>query len=90
MLDGKMVFPVVGQALVEHAILLGCDVTRIASPDGIHLVEFLTQGLSLLSNPNPAAITMPLHWDHTQCQHCLAQLKMINHRVLTVVEEGLM
>jgi hypothetical protein len=34
-LDGKMVFPVVGQALVEHAILLGCDVTRIASPDGI-------------------------------------------------------
>jgi hypothetical protein len=34
-----MVFPVVGQALVECAVLLGCDITGIESPDGFHLVD---------------------------------------------------
>jgi len=41
MLDGEMVFPVVGQALVEGAVLFRCDVIRIASPNRLRLVEFL-------------------------------------------------
>lgn len=40
-LDGEMVFPVVGQALVERAVLLSGDVLRVAGPDGLHLVEHL-------------------------------------------------
>ena len=36
-----MVFPVVGQALVERAIFLGSNVAWVASPDGLHLVELL-------------------------------------------------
>ena len=43
-----MVFPVVGQTLVERAVLLGCDVAGITSPDGLRLVEFLVRGLLLL------------------------------------------
>jgi len=43
-----MVFPVVGQALAECTILLGCDITGIESPNGFHLVEFLVQHLLLL------------------------------------------
>lgn len=47
-LDGKMVFPVVSQALVERTVLLGSDVGGVASPDGLGLVELLVGGLGLL------------------------------------------
>jgi hypothetical protein len=46
-LDSKMVFPVVGQALVEGAVLFWSDVRWIASPDGFRLVELLLGGLYL-------------------------------------------
>ena len=47
-LDSEMVLPVVGQALVERAILLGRDVLRIASPDGLRLVELFVLNSLLL------------------------------------------
>ena len=40
-LDSEMVFPVVGQALVEGAVFLWRDVGGVASPDGLGLVELL-------------------------------------------------
>ncbi len=47
-LDGKMIFPVVGQALVESAVFLGGDVLRITSPDRLGLVQLLVGNLLLL------------------------------------------
>lgn len=49
MLDGEVVFPVVGQALVECAVLLRCDILRVTRPDGFGLVEFFVRGLLLLN-----------------------------------------
>ena len=43
-----MIFPVVGQALVEGAVLLCGDVGRVASPDRFCLVELLIGDLRLL------------------------------------------
>ncbi len=47
-LDCKVVFPVVGQALVEGAVFLWRDIGGVASPDGLGLVEFLVRGLLFL------------------------------------------
>jgi hypothetical protein len=47
-LDSKMVFPIVGQALVEGAVLFWSDVRWVTSPDGFRLVELLVGGLLLL------------------------------------------
>ena len=47
-LDGKMVFPVVGQALVERAVLFCSDVRWVTSPNGFRLVELLLGGRYLL------------------------------------------
>ena len=46
-LDGKMILPIVGQALVERAILLGRDILGVASPERLRLVELLIFGLNL-------------------------------------------
>ena len=48
MLDGKVLFPVVGQALVESAILVGSDILRVPRPEGLGLVELLVFGGDLL------------------------------------------
>ena len=48
MLDGEIVFPVVGQALVESSVLLSGDVWRVTSPDGLGLVELVVDSLGLL------------------------------------------
>lgn len=47
-LDSKVVLPVVGEGLVEGGILLSGDVLRVASPDGLLLVELLLLNLGLL------------------------------------------
>ena len=47
-LDRKVVLPVVGQALVESAVLLLSDLGGVASPDGLGLVELLVLNLGLL------------------------------------------
>lgn len=47
-LDSEMVFPVVGQALIERTVLFGGDVRGVAGPDGFGLVELLVGGLGLL------------------------------------------
>ena len=47
-LDGEVVLPVVGQALVERRILLLGDVLRVARPDRLRLVELLGRDLLLL------------------------------------------
>jgi hypothetical protein len=47
-LNGKVVFPVVGERLVERSILLVCDVCRIPSPDRLGLVELFLLLLDLL------------------------------------------
>lgn len=47
-LDSKMVFPVISQALVEGAVLLSGDVGGVASPDGLGLVKLLVLGRGLL------------------------------------------
>ena len=44
-LDGEMVLPVIGQALVEGGVLFGGNVGRIACPDRLGLVQFLVGGL---------------------------------------------
>jgi hypothetical protein len=44
-LDSKVIFPVIGQALVERCILLLGDIAGIASPDGFGLVELLVGSL---------------------------------------------
>ena len=41
MLDSKVLFPVVGQTLVERTIFLRSDVLWIPRPNGLGLVEFL-------------------------------------------------
>ena len=46
--DGKVVLPIIGQALVECAVFLGSDLRRVASPDRLGLVElFVFNGLLL-------------------------------------------
>jgi hypothetical protein len=40
-LDGKVLFPVVGQALVERTIFVSSDVLWIPRPNGLGLVELL-------------------------------------------------
>ncbi len=40
-LDGEVLLPVVGEALVKLAVLLLGDVVRVAGPDGLRLVELL-------------------------------------------------
>ena len=47
-LDRKMVFPLVGQTLVERALFFGSDVGGIAGPDGLGLVELLVLDRLLL------------------------------------------
>jgi len=47
-LDGKMVFPVVGQALVERTVFFWSDVGGVSGPDGLGLVELLVRRFSLL------------------------------------------
>lgn len=47
-LDSEVVLPVVGEGLVEGSVLLLGDVLRVASPDGLLLVELLLLDLSLL------------------------------------------
>jgi hypothetical protein len=47
-LDGKMVLPVVGEGLVEGSVFLLGDISRVASPDGLGLVELLLLDLGLL------------------------------------------
>lgn len=47
-LHSKMVFPVIGERLVELSILLICDVVWVAGPDGLCLVEFLKLSVFLL------------------------------------------
>ena len=41
MLDGEVVLPIVGQALVERSVLLLGDLRGVARPDGLRLVELL-------------------------------------------------
>ena len=48
-LDGKVFFPVVSQALVESAILVGSDILGVPRPEGLGLVEFLVLGGDLLN-----------------------------------------
>ena len=48
MLDSEVVLPVVSQALVERAVLVGSDLRGVARPDGLGLVELLVGGLLLL------------------------------------------
>ena len=40
-LDGKVLFPVVGQALVESTIFISSDFLRVPRPNGLGLVKFL-------------------------------------------------
>lgn len=40
-LDGKVLFPVVGQALVKGAVLVRSDILRVPRPEGLGLVELL-------------------------------------------------
>ena len=47
-LDGKVFFPVVGQALVESTVLVGSDILGIPRPDGLGLVELLVLNRDLL------------------------------------------
>jgi hypothetical protein len=47
-LNSKMVFPIIGQTLVEGAVLFWSDVRWVASPDRFRLVKLLVRGLALL------------------------------------------
>merc|ERR1712137_1087573 len=47
-LDGKVVLPVVAKRLVECTVLLLGDLSGVASPDGLGLVELLLLDLALL------------------------------------------
>jgi len=49
MLDSEVLFPVVGQAFVESAILVRSDVLWVPCPDGLGFVEFLVLGGDLLN-----------------------------------------
>ena len=46
-LNGKVLFPVVGQTLVESTILVRSDILWVPRPDGLGLVEFLVLGGNL-------------------------------------------
>ena len=46
---GKVLFPVVGQALVKGAILVRSDILWVPRPEGFGLVEFLVLGGDLLN-----------------------------------------
>lgn len=59
-LDRKVVFPVVGERLVECTVLLGRDVVGISGPDGLLLVELLRRCVSTCSC-----------W-HLNCAECAA------------------
>ena len=48
MLDGEVLFPVIGQALVERAILVSSDILGVPRPDGLCLVELLVLNFNLL------------------------------------------
>jgi hypothetical protein len=48
MLDGEVVFPIIGQTLVESAVFFGCDIRGIASPDRLRLVELFERVFDLL------------------------------------------
>ena len=48
MLDGEMVFPVVGQRLVEGGVFFGSDVGGVTCPDWLGLVELFLFDLGLL------------------------------------------
>jgi len=41
MLDGKVLLPIIGQALVKGSILFGGDILRIPRPDRLGRVELL-------------------------------------------------
>ena len=43
-----MIFPIIGQALIEGTVLFWSDVRWVASPDGFRLVELLVGDLPLL------------------------------------------
>jgi len=47
-LDSEVVFPVVGEGLVEGGIFFRGDVGRVAGPDGLGLVKFLLLDLAFL------------------------------------------
>ena len=47
-LDSKVLLPVVGERLVESAVLISGNILRVTRPDGLCLVEFLVGGLHLL------------------------------------------
>ena len=47
MLDGEVILPIVGQALVERAVLFSCDILRVTRPYGLSLVELFIRGLLL-------------------------------------------
>lgn len=42
--EGKVVFPIVGEGLVERGILVLRNVLRVSCPDGFSLVELLLLG----------------------------------------------
>ena len=48
-LDGEVVFPVIGERLVERGVLLGSDIGGVPSPDGLGLVELFLLLLDLLN-----------------------------------------
>mmetsp|Transcript_1825 Transcript_1825/g.3298 ORF Transcript_1825/g.3298 Transcript_1825/m.3298 type:complete len:301 (+) Transcript_1825:1307-2209(+) len=48
MLHSCMLFPVVGDRLVERYIFILCDIIRLAHPDGLHVVEVLPLMADLL------------------------------------------
>ena len=47
MLDGKVILPIVGQALVERAVLLRRNILRVTCPYGLSLVELFVRSLLL-------------------------------------------
>ena len=49
MLNGKVLFPVVGQALVESAVLVRSDILWVPRPKGLGLVELLVLDGDLLN-----------------------------------------
>lgn len=46
--DGEMVFPIIGEGLIEGGILLAIDVGGVASPDGLGFIELFLLFLKLL------------------------------------------
>ena len=56
MLDREVFFPVVCQGLVKLAVLLLRNVVRVASPDGLGLVQLLVFGVLLLRDKNSISV----------------------------------